>query len=461
MAHTLPLELQQHIFSYLEPQAFYASRSVSSWWNAASRNRSTLARQLCKLPIDPAVCAKTTSETQLQQLYQEAAYTSMLGLQITPCENKHKSLSQRLNAPKIAVSSNGTRAATLDSRTITLHDMTQPDAPILTTRPINDLRTAAGGGPWFKCAPTSVYELALSTNGNLLAIALERTIQIYDLADTSEDAWPVAAYIPSASGHYIAGLSFSHNDSLLRIELSNKATVVYLGTPSEEQADLAHWGSRSGLRHAFADSSKITTSVPGERVVGLQLLDKMGQGYLFAAQRHAPAGPPNSYVMGFLEVGTVHNHLPATQARAKLLVDLAISHPRKQELENTGTWNVLPSGREQHPWFASSADGSLLVFSEARVTTESTGSSNVFVYRVPSMQTLKKALDEQTAPDTVMHDSDEERMQNKHTVHRLPMHIGEIKGRVLGFDMQRLGAKECEVTITTEMGEKKWTLLDT
>jgi len=391
----------------------------------------------------------------------------MLGLQITPSENDHKSLSQRLNAPKIAVSSNGTRAATLNSRTITLHDMTQPDTPTLTSRPINDLHTAAGGGPWFKCAPTSVYELALSADGNLLAIALERTIQIYDLADTSEDAWPVAAYIPSASGHYIAGLSFSHNDSLLRVELSNKATVVYLGTPSEKQGDLAHWGSKSGLRHAFADSSKITTLVPGERIVGLQLLREMGEGYLFAAQRHAPAGPPNSYVMGFLKVGMVHNHLPATQARATLLVDLAISHPRKQELESIDTWNVLPSGREQHPRFASSGDGRLLVFSEAKVTTEAVGSNNVFVYRVPGTETLKRALNEtkkeqeQAATETATHETaDEEKKETKHTVHRLPMHVGAIKGRVLAFDMLQTGAEACEVTITTEMGEKKWKLFD-
>jgi len=456
MAHTLPLELQQHIFSYLDPRAFYASRSVCSWWNAASRDRTTLARQVRKLPVDPAVCAKTTPEAQLQQLYQEAAHTSMLGLRIQTSEKDQKTLSQRLNAPKIAVSADGTRSATLNARTITLHDLTHPNTPVLTSRPINDLRTAAGGGPWFKCAPTSVYELALSHNGRLLAIALERTIQVYDLSDTSEDAWPVAAYIPSASGHYIAGLSFSHNDSLLRVELSNKGTVVYLGTPAEGEVGLEHWGSKKGLRHAFADSSKITLSAPGERLVGLQVLKEMDNGYLFVAQRHAPAGPPNSYVLGFLKVSTVHNHLSAVETRATVLVDLAISHPGKQELANTDdTWRVFPSGKEQHPRFASS-----------KVTNEAVGSSNVFLYRVPGWKILKRLSEEKSqeqqaiSDNASVGDAEERKEEAKHTVHRLPLHVGEIKGRVLGFDLRDTGAKECEVTITTELAEKQWTLFD-
>jgi len=393
----------------------------------------------------------------------------MLGLRITHSEKDSKTLSQRLNAPKIAVSADGTRSATLNARTITLHDLTRPDTPALTSRPINDLRTAAGGGPWFKCAPTSVYELALSQNGRLLAIALERTIQVYDLSDTSEDAWPVAAYIPSASGHYIAGLSFSHNDSLLRVELSNKGTVVYLGTPAGGEVDLEHWGSKKGLKHAFADSSKITLAAPGERLVGLQVLKEMDNGYLFAAQRHAPAGPPNSYVLGLLKVSTVHNHLSAAETRATVLVDLAISHPRKQELANTDdTWRVLPSGREQHPRFASNADGTLLAFSEAKVTTDVVGSSNVFVYRVPGSETLKRLSEEkrreqeeETALDNAVTESVQgDKEEVKHTVHRLPLHVGEIKGRVLGFGLQDNRAKGCEVTITTELAEKQWTLLD-
>lgn len=239
MASTLPLELQQQIFQYLDPRSFYASRNVCRWWKYASKDTVTLAEQLRQLPIDPPVSAKTLASTRRQALYDEAAYTLMLGMRVTVEKEGKQDLAETISGAKFALSGDRRRAVTLDDRQITLYDLTTPECIILAQRPINDLRTAIGGGPWFKCAPTSIYELGLSTDGNILAIALERTIQIYDLT-AGEESWPVSSYISSAAGHYIAGLQFEHNDSLLRVQLSNKGTVVYLGTPRDSVNGLQH-----------------------------------------------------------------------------------------------------------------------------------------------------------------------------------------------------------------------------
>ncbi|KAF1356942.1 hypothetical protein BDV97DRAFT_394812 [Delphinella strobiligena] len=116
MAASLPLELQQHIFQYLDPRSFYASRRVCRWWHHASQDSVTLANQLQQLPAQPLVSAKTLGSGCLESLYHDAAQSLLLGMRVTAEEDGGQSRAAELDKAKIAVSNDGRRAATLEDR---------------------------------------------------------------------------------------------------------------------------------------------------------------------------------------------------------------------------------------------------------------------------------------------------------------------------------------------------------
>lgn len=470
-AASLPLELQQHIFQYLDPRSFYASRRVCWWWHHASQDSVTLASQLQRLPVKPLVSAKTFGSECLESLYHGAARSLLLGTRVTAEEDGGQSRAAKLDKAKIAVSRDGKRAATLEDREITLYDLESPQCAVISRRPLNDLRTAIGGGPWFKCAPTCVYELALSANGNILAIALERTIQIYNL-EAEEDSWPVASYIPSASGHYIAGLQFQHNDSLLRVQLSNKGAVVYLGTPQDSAQGLKHWQGKGGLKHAYLDSTKAvlrplsSTRVP-ETLAGLQLLRPFENGWLFAAQKHCATTYSSCYCIGHVTSSEMHGHVATVEKHAIILAKLSSSSPLPEIVQEV--WQNLPSCQVQHPEFSLSPDNSLLAMCEnIDMSTSSSDFSRVFVFRLPTFRHLLNSL-ESIRTDDLKHaelqsvPSDRFPKQT-HNVQSLPLSIGTLKGKILGFEFESPKLSDAcgqyQISAVTELGPKTWSLLD-
>lgn len=469
MAATLPLELQQHIFQYLDPRSFHASRKVCRWWRYASQDSVTLASQLRQLPISPEVSAKTLGSERLQSLYGHAAHTLMLGMQVDSPKCDSRSLEERVEKSKLAVSKDMRRAATLEDREITWWNIEKPQCEAIARRPLNDLRTAIGGGPWFKCAPTTVYELALSSDGNILAIALERTIQIYDLS-AGEESWPVSSYIPSASGHYIAGLQFQHNNSLLRVQLSNKGAVVYLGTPQDEPQGLQHWQGKGGLKHAFLDSSQAVLRplsairVP-ESLAGLQLLRPFQNGWLFAAQKSCAATQSACYCVGHVAASDIHGHVSTAEKNASVLVELpsSMSTTPLPEIVH-GFWRDLPSALVQHPHFSLSNDGSLLAMSENVGMAGFSGDfSRVFVFRLPTPERLAATL------ETVRVEHAEEKQdvvsdKLSHAIQRLPLSIGTVNGKVLDFTFDDLDVSgtqaRYQLSTITQFELKTWSLQD-
>lgn len=461
----LPLELQLHVYSYLDPRSFNAARSVSRWWRYASKDSVTLAAQLRQLPIHPLISAKTTSPEHLQTIYNEAAHTLMLGMKVDSLEDDGQPLSARVDKSKIAVSADGRRAATLEDREIIWWNTEHSQCQVISRRPLNDLRTAIGGGPWFKCAPTSIHELALSSDGRIAAVALERTIQIYDLS-ASPDSWPVSSYIPSASGHYIAGLEFQHNDSLLRAQLSNKGAVVYLGSPKETPQPLQHWQGKGGLKHAFFDSSRatltsLTSSRLPETLAGLRLLRPFRDGWLFAAQKRCAATQSASYCVGHVAVSAVDGHVLTAEKTSSVLTELpsSVSSTPLPEIVHK-FWHDLPSAVVQHPHFSMSADGSLLAMSENVGTFAIVESfSRVFVFCLPSAAVLSANLDCIRAK---MHGHGVVTSRNHHIVQRLPLSIGTIAGKVLDFrfeDVDNSGSDyQYQLSALSQSGSRSWTI---
>ncbi|KAK6005340.1 hypothetical protein QM012_008119 [Aureobasidium pullulans] len=465
MALTLPLELQQQIFSYLDPWSFYASRNVCRFWKYASRDAVTLANQLGQLPIEPTTWIKKADSKRRESVYDEAARALMLGMRIKASASTDDSLSTRLDKTKLALSEDGKRAVSLHDRTITHYDTTTPEPTVISTRPINDLRTAMGGGPWFKCSPTSMYELALSSDGRMLAIALERTIQVYDL-NSSPDSWPMASYITSATGHYIAALDFEHNDSLLRVQLSNKGVVVYLGSPKDASPGLEHWQDKGGLKHAFLDASKLslpqTDSVDGtpavsQRLAGLQLLRPFANGWLVAAQKHATNVQSGSYCLAYVPFSQIHGHVLTAERAVTILEDLPVH--LSEDIQHL--WHDLPSAHINHPRFALSPNNSLLAMSESDATSTPTSSlaNRVFLYRLPSTEKLMDTL----KPQCPLLKKLEAEQEFKYQIKRLPTSLGSISGKILDFTFESVDSgvsSSLAVTAVTDTSAMTWTLLD-
>lgn len=470
MAVNLPLELQQHIFQYLDPRSFHASRNVCRWWRHASMDSVTLASQLRQMPIEPSVSPRKMSVSGLRSLYSDAARTLMLGMRTTEEEVAEQHLAMaNIFKEKMAISRDGRRAVTLDNRQITLYDLESPQCPIISQRPLNDLRAAVGGGPWFKCAPTSVHELALSSDGSILAIGLDRTIQIYDLA-AGEDSWPVSSYISSAAGHYIASLHFQHNDSLLRVQLSNKGTVLYLGTPQETPAGLKHWQQTGGLRHAFLDSSKavlspVSSEGAPETLTGLQLLRPFASGWLFAAQKRCVTAQSACYGIGHVAASEIDGHTVTAEKPTVILACLPDSVDPTSTLEPAQdsahhVWHSLPSAFAQYPHFSLSADNSLLAISDTLGTAEKAASINrTFVFRLPSLRRLSLDL------DTIRAEKQSSNIEiNAPRIQRLPLNIACFSGKILDFFFDSAATVDAhgdyQISVVTNDGTKSWSLLD-
>ncbi|KAI6908493.1 hypothetical protein D0869_01664 [Hortaea werneckii] len=442
----LPLELQQHVFSYLDPKSFWAARNVCKWWRFASVDAVTLARQLRKLPILPPADAGQLTPREMHDLFAEASYTLMLGLQVKRGADEEGTMSapQRQGffaGPRVTATSSGTRTVTINDRMIALFDTAGDTPRLLTQRPLNDLKETVGNGPWLKVTASSYHELALSSDGNLLAIAQERTIQIYDLS-AEPDSFTVNEYIPSAAGHYICGLDFEQNDHVLRVRLSGKGAVLYLGTPpldpdskskhhQQQKADIWHWKSKAGLRHVFLDSTLLSlrsnhtigsesgSTDPVSRLSGIQLLRPFEQGYLLGAQKHgrkesshyvlahvqcstpssttttdpssfSPSSPPTVEPTTITLLARLESFLSAWDYTLNGTSDSSSSSSSSGGM---GRWENMPSCHEHHPSYALSADMRLLVLAERdKKRIRPVQLSQLFVYRLPGERRLVERL---------------------------------------------------------------------
>lgn len=415
-ATSLPLELQQQIFSFLDPRSFYAARSVCRYWHFASQDSVTLEKQLRKLPILPQPNARQSTANELLNLFNDAAHTLMLGMGVNreaqSPESVESSLQKCNSGPRICSTTNGSRTVTLNDRQIALYDTSVTPAQLLTKRPINDLKETVGSGPWLKISPPANHDLALSSDGTLLAIAQERTIQIYDLL-ADPDSFTVNQYISSASGHYICGLDFEQNDHVLRVRLSGRGTVLYCGAPpadskSSDKADIEHWKSKSGLRHTLLDSHIVslpedsTTSDQTARLSGLQLLKPFQSGYLFASQRHG-GGQSSHYVLGHIRTSTPHNAAgPVAEPSSVTILaklesflsawDMTL-HCLKNASTGFGLWESMPSAHEHHPSFTLAPHANLLVLAESdKKRVRPSPLAQLYAYRLPTEAQMSETI---------------------------------------------------------------------
>jgi len=520
----LPLELQQVVYSFLDARSFWAARNVCKWWRFASLDSVTLARQLRKLPILPPVDAAKNSPQELQNLFNEAADTLMLGMRVQRQKDDGGNMTeaQRMGfmpSPRVTATSNGKRTVTINNRQIALFDTSGSAPRLLMQRPLNDLKETVGNGPWLKVTPNPYHDLVLSSDGNMLAIAQERTIQIYDLS-AEPDSFTVNEYITSAAGHYICGLDFEQDDHVLRVRLSGKGSVLYLGTPPstgserDVKADIEHWKSKAGLRHVFLDSSLLTlpspqgqhgSTSPGSafRLSGLQLLRPYYSGYLFAAQRHG-GNESSHYILGHVNCSSPT--LTTASLPAKVEADTVAILARLESFlsawdytlngvndSGMGLWENMPSAHEHHPSFALSPDSRTLVLAERdKKRIRPVPIAQVFVYRLPGEKRMMKVLENEeerkrrsgwASLDSFLNkleqrgeqraagkrigelDTTSDEVRKRHSVGRLPLCLSTVQGAVTNLKFEDVeievdGRKMVRLTASTAEATKSWTLTD-
>lgn len=520
-ATSLPLELQQQIFTFLDPKSFNAARSVCRYWHFASHDSVVLERQLRKLPILPQPNARKSNAGELLKLFDDAAHTLMLGMQVksekAPSGGLDVTSRQWYHSgPHVCATTNGSRTVTINDRQIALYDTTATPFKLISKRPINDLKETVGSGPWLKISPLANSDLALSSDGTMLAIAQERTIQIYDLLAES-DSFTVNQYISSASGHYICGLNFEENDHVLRVQLSGRGAVLYCGAPpadlkSKAKANIEHWKSKSGLRHMLLDSHVL--SVPNDdaatttstdqsaRLSGLQILKPFQSGYLFAAQRHG-GGQSSHYVLGHVRASTPDG-MSAPIAEPSSVTILAklesflsgwdfTLHCLQNAETGFGLWETTPSAHEHHPSFALSPQANLLILAERdKKRVRPSPLSQLYAYRLPSESKMRETIVSQSQQRdgkwsslatfldkleasqgdrrrriSMKHDDFEARtIKTEYKIGRVPICLGTIEGELteMKFDADALvsegGSRKQVLSVTSADASKNWELLD-
>ncbi|KAK4560550.1 hypothetical protein LTR86_005747 [Recurvomyces mirabilis] len=502
-ATRLPLELQQQIFTYLDTKSFFAARSVCKWWRFASLDYVTLVKQLGRLPILLPKKAEEIGPDELYRIWSEAAYTLMLGVNVKRLPDGEGSMTGPrrgglVAGPRVSHVTSGDHTVTINDRTIALFNTSAKQLRVLAQRPLNDLKETVGSGPWLKMSPTAYHELALSSDGRLLAVAQERTIQIYDLL-AEADSFTVNEYISSAAGHYICGLDFEQENSVLRVRLSGKGVVLYLGTPgtfsSQGESPLQYWKSKAGLRHMYLDSALISNSAGSTadqtwRLAGVQLLRPFDDGYLFAAQKHG-GNESSHYVLGHVRHSTPHK-VAALMVEPKNVTFLARMESFLSAWDYTlngknesgmGMWENMPGAHEHHPTFALSPDSTMIALAERdKKAVRPTPLTQLFLYRLPSAQRLLSTLHAQRAgniekwptsssfldriegqrervhEDVEMPDVDKQ-AKPKCSVARLPLCLNTIRGIMseMKFAQHADGGLRLSALSTEAM--KSWSLL--
>ncbi|KAK4634392.1 hypothetical protein CLAFUW4_00675 [Fulvia fulva] len=495
-ATCLPLELQQLVFSDLDVKSFFAARKVCKYWNFASTDAVPLAKQLRKLPILPPVQASDADPNELENLFDEAAHTLMIGVKPERAWDTPGSLTRPAKmgfpiTPRVVATSSGDRTVTLSGREIALFDTSGEMPRCISQRPLNDLKETIGSGPWLKVQPNSYNELALSSDGRLLAVAQERTIQIYDLL-AEPDSFSINRYASSATGHYICGLDFEQDDHVLRVRLSGKGTVLYLGTPAERRgsnATMEHWKSKAGLKHTFLDSSLLSildaSTDPGQmvRISGVQILKLFEDGWLFAGQRHG-GGESSHYILGHVKTSVLDNtEVLAAESRTVTVLARLESYLSSWDFTleasfdcGVGIWENMPSAHEHHPRFTISADNSFLALAERdKKRIRPAPLTQLFVYRLPQLsaasmarvtpdgqdrwvvkcESLGKLESEQKG---IVEQAAVVSKKMKWTIPRIPLCLSTLQGDVTDLAFTTIDRRTSSISATTVETTRTWLL---
>ena len=389
---TLPTELLQSIFSLSDTQTFLSSRIVCRRWHHASATPSVVRDALAKLP--PSVI--TPSLPSLNALSGDA-WNSLFGAVCRRNLVRHwrrtqKTTSSKRNTnsttstiPVTATSSNGGKIAVLKGAEISVHEhdsghsfvfvLAQSLYPLWTSICRALLQGSLGGNQGY-----AKHRLAISSRAKLVAVALGKTIQVYEYGHGHGHGHGPAEYIlgqsettfvssvcppPGANYHetdgVVEGLEFAEEDTLLRVTIGKESNpnrpmrVRYLGDPSlsqqqqqqQQQVSLGYW--KQALNRAYLDSVALATNLPNNdyktAFKGLRLLPSSFPGS--SPPSSSPIKPSRCFIAALQTQDTQAYCITSTSQSQIKATHLFPSKPTTAAI-STSPWESTLSFLEKH-----------------------------------------------------------------------------------------------------------------
>ncbi|KAI9713889.1 MAG: hypothetical protein M1820_000619 [Bogoriella megaspora] len=462
-ASLLPVELIQIVYGFLDPRDFYSARQVSRWWYSSSNDVTVLRAQLKHLPIiQPSDPKKIRDFNWYRLMFDEVAHGQMMGMRLERSAQEITQYSNKTNKSKFAVSFDGSKLVALDRGLMTIYDTTKIDTTdkaaikdytTVHEQPTNSYRWMLGAGPWFKSAPNASFELGISEDKTVIAIVLERTIQIYKYGTLTTA--PLSKWLAPACGDYVVGVEFAHNDRLLRLQLS-KGHVIYLGQPSSHTSEdtFTYW--QSAIHQVYLDSTTMQIRAPfgdANTVVQSHHLRIFPEAATASSNQipfiiHPEGFAPFLYYTGFIR--STPDGSSESQITGVIPAQWCPFLPR---IWFEGLTNAFPHVCTRETRTALSPDGKILAIWDPDFTTSAMPSGRVHLCRWPKEGSAEKIMSLVQKEDV-----------DAGKMYHFPTLVGRLHGKVmdLRFDTTSKASGECGksecygLTVRTDEEFARW-----
>ncbi|PYH68182.1 F-box protein [Aspergillus vadensis CBS 113365] len=387
MPANLPTELILCILDHVDIETYVAARSACCSWRKAATMSSTIRNALTELPVPIPPRADSLTNEEWNAYFCQIACLNLLGhrTHIDRTSTRRALPEDCTPTTVLATSQDGQKMATLKGARATIFTRPNKHSPWeysrastlypLWTSVYRALMDGGGAGNCMALNPRyAKHCIAISSQGDLLAVGLGKTLQIYSLSGNEDNGISSPAeytldqhdaiYAASPSTGYeetdgvIDSLEFADDDTLLRIAIHQDTTafqpnrVRYMGNPSALQhhhhtqtlTPLQYW--RENIRHIHLDSASmaVTLGAGEEKVVlrGLRLLPSSYKPTTTIPQpplSQPPSSPTSShYFTASLQSGP-------TSAYCIGHIAISSSPPTSQQVTIT---RLLPSRQHHH-----------------------------------------------------------------------------------------------------------------
>ncbi|RAL10398.1 F-box protein [Aspergillus homomorphus CBS 101889] len=311
MAANLPIELIYCILDYLDVEDYIAVRSTCRKWRIAASASSIIRNILQQVPVSLPPRTELLANKEWNAYFTQVVRHNLLGYHtgIQKTESRCELPQECSHCTIYDTSRDGRKLVVLKGARALLYSRPGVHCPweLVRSAPLYSLWTsvctAVLGGGIGGLSQHAKHHIALSSSGHLLAVGLDKTIQIYSLLGDSDGLSSPAQYtlnqedsfvnpVPTSyeeTNGMIESLEFAdEDDTLLRVTIGQETTtyqptrVRYLGNPARNQtpssASLAYW--RANISQVYVDSVSMAATLAGgdggEKVLlrGLRLLPR-------------------------------------------------------------------------------------------------------------------------------------------------------------------------------------------
>ncbi|KAE8349102.1 hypothetical protein BDV28DRAFT_141926 [Aspergillus coremiiformis] len=358
MAAYLPLEIIQSILLHFDVETYIAARQTCRSWRCATSAPYMIRKALQQVPVSLPSTINTLTPDEWTAYFAQITRLNLLHCR----QDIQKSVTQR-DLPQectpttvASASTDGRKLVCLKGGRVTVYEREDGTSPWEYSRGItlcsqwtSVARAMLEGGSTCCTSINQQYakqSIAVSSQGDLIAIGLGRTIQIYSLRNNhSDDLLSPAEYVlgqgdsltSTTRGHYedtdgvVDSLEFADDDTLLRVAINRETTihqptrVRYLGCPTPaRKPDLHYW--RESINRIYLDSAALSVALAGQdeyRLIfrGLRLLSPSFPATQQQQQQPPPqedqqTAPPaqesTRYFIASLQSGVIHGYCIGT-----------------------------------------------------------------------------------------------------------------------------------------------------